>query len=91
MVGVFAVFATLPIIDFKEMGVGLAAAVLIDATLVRAVLLPATMKLLGDRNWYLPRWLNWLPKLDHGESTQAPAFKGVPAEACLAPASLAAH
>jgi putative drug exporter of the RND superfamily len=46
----------------KEMGVGLAAAVLIDATIVRAILLPATMKLLGDRNWYLPRWLDWLPK-----------------------------
>jgi uncharacterized membrane protein YdfJ with MMPL/SSD domain len=43
------------------MGVGLAVAVFIDATLVRAVLLPATMKLLGDWNWYLPRWLQWLP------------------------------
>ena len=40
-------------------------AILIDATLVRAVLLPATMKLLGDRNWYLPRKLQWLPKFDH--------------------------
>jgi uncharacterized membrane protein YdfJ with MMPL/SSD domain len=47
------------------MGVGLAAAVLIDATIVRGVLLPATMKLLGDYNWYLPTWLVWLPKLDH--------------------------
>ena len=54
MVGVFAVFAILPFRDFKEMGIGLAAAVLIDATIVRAVLLPATMKLLGERNWYLP-------------------------------------
>ena len=54
MVGVFVIFATLPIIDMKEMGIGLAAAVLIDATIVRAVLLPATMKLLGDWNWYLP-------------------------------------
>src|SRR4051812_40687912 len=54
MVGVFAVFTLLPLIDLKEMGVGLAVAVLIDATLVRAVLLPATMKLLGERNWYLP-------------------------------------
>jgi len=62
MVGAFAIFATLPIIDMKEMGVGLAAAVLIDATIVRAILLPATMKLLGDWNWYLPRWLDWLPK-----------------------------
>jgi RND superfamily putative drug exporter len=67
MVGAFAIFATLPILDMKEMGVGLAAAVLIDATIVRAVLLPAAMTLLGDRNWYLPRWLEWLPRLDHTE------------------------
>jgi uncharacterized membrane protein YdfJ with MMPL/SSD domain len=46
----------------KQFGVGLAAAVLIDATLVRGVLLPATMKMLGDWNWYLPSWLEWLPK-----------------------------
>jgi uncharacterized membrane protein YdfJ with MMPL/SSD domain len=62
MVGVFAIFATLSFIDMKQFGVGLAAAVLIDATLVRGVLLPATMKLLGDWNWYLPSWLEWLPK-----------------------------
>jgi RND superfamily putative drug exporter len=66
MVGAFLVFATLPIIDMKEMGVGLAAAVLIDATIVRGVLLPAAMKLLGDRNWYLPSWLEWLPRFNHG-------------------------
>jgi uncharacterized membrane protein YdfJ with MMPL/SSD domain len=65
MVGAFAVFALMPILDMKEMGIGLAAAVLIDATIVRAVLLPATMKLLGDANWYLPKWLEWLPRLDH--------------------------
>jgi RND superfamily putative drug exporter len=47
------------------MGVGLAAAILIDATIVRAVLLPAGMKLLGERNWYLPKGLAWLPKLEH--------------------------
>ncbi len=62
MIAVFAVFASLGAIEFKQMGVGLAAAVLIDATIVRAVLLPATMKLLGDRNWYLPRGLSWLPR-----------------------------
>ena len=73
MVGVFSIFATLPFLDMKEAGVGLATAVLIDATIVRAVLLPATMKLLGDWNWYLPRWLTWLPKLQHGESLEAPA------------------
>jgi uncharacterized membrane protein YdfJ with MMPL/SSD domain len=72
MVGVFSIFATLPIVDMKEMGIGLAAAVLIDATIVRALLLPATMKLLGDWNWYLPRWLEWLPKLEHGEPLQTP-------------------
>jgi uncharacterized membrane protein YdfJ with MMPL/SSD domain len=65
MVVTFAVFALIPIIDFKEMGIGLAAAVLIDATIVRAVLLPASMHLLGDWNWYLPRWLEWLPRLEH--------------------------
>jgi RND superfamily putative drug exporter len=65
MVGVFSIFATLPILDMKEMGIGLAAAVLIDATIVRAVLLPASMKLLGDWNWYLPSWLGWLPRLEH--------------------------
>jgi uncharacterized membrane protein YdfJ with MMPL/SSD domain len=52
----------------KEFGVGLAIAVLVDATIIRAVLLPATMKLLGDWNWYLPKWLEWLPRLDHGKS-----------------------
>ena len=63
MVAVFAVFATLQVLDFKELGVGLAVAILIDATIVRAVLLPASMKLLGEHNWYLPRSLNWLPKI----------------------------
>ena len=67
MVCVFAVFATLSMLFFKQFGVGLAAAVLIDATIVRGVLLPATMKLLGTRNWYLPAWLEWLPHFDHGE------------------------
>ena len=65
MVGVFAVFAILPLLDLKEMGIGLALAILIDATIVRAVLLPASMTLLGDRNWYLPTWLEWLPTLEH--------------------------
>jgi uncharacterized membrane protein YdfJ with MMPL/SSD domain len=63
MVAVFAVFASLSALMFKELGVGLAAAILIDATIVRAVLLPAAMKLLGDRNWYLPKRLEWLPRL----------------------------
>jgi uncharacterized membrane protein YdfJ with MMPL/SSD domain len=70
MVGVFAIFGTLQAMIFKQFGVGLAAAILIDATIVRAVLLPATMKLLGDWNWYLPKWLDWLPHLEHGGSAE---------------------
>ncbi len=70
MVGVFGIFATLQFIDMKQFGVGLATAVLIDATLVRGVMLPATMKLLGKWNWYLPSWLEWLPK--------GPALEGSP-------------
>jgi RND superfamily putative drug exporter len=63
MVGVFSIFATLSLLDFKQMGVGLAVAVLLDATLIRGVLLPASMKVLGDWNWYLPKSLGWLPKI----------------------------
>jgi uncharacterized membrane protein YdfJ with MMPL/SSD domain len=76
MVATFSVFALLPVIDMKEMGVGLAAAVLIDATLIRAVLLPATMKLLGERNWYLPNWLGWLPHLEHESAPKAAPATG---------------
>jgi RND superfamily putative drug exporter len=61
MVGVFAVFGTLHLIEFKQMGVGLAAAILIDATVIRGVLLPATLALLGERAWREPRWLAWVP------------------------------
>jgi len=61
MVGVFSIFAVLSMLMFKQFGVGLATAILIDATIVRAVLLPASMKLLGEWNWYLPTWLQWLP------------------------------
>ena len=63
MVAVFAVFATLRTIDMKQMGVGLAVAVLIDATIIRGVLLPSAMKLLGEWNWYMPKWLEWVPSL----------------------------
>jgi uncharacterized membrane protein YdfJ with MMPL/SSD domain len=70
MVAVFSIFITLGFLDFKMMGVGLAVAVLLDATIVRAVLLPATMALLGDWNWYLPRWLEWLPKLSAEPSVE---------------------
>jgi uncharacterized membrane protein YdfJ with MMPL/SSD domain len=70
MVGVFSVFATLQFMFLKQFGVGLAVAVLVDATVVRAVLLPATMKLLGNWNWYLPRWLEWMPQLGHGAAAE---------------------
>ena len=76
MVAVFAIFATLGMIDFKMMGVGLAVAVLIDATVVRAVLVPAAMKLLGDWNWYLPSWLTWLPRIGGGGPGSGPAGSG---------------
>ena len=78
MVCVFSVFATLSMLIFKQFGVGLAAAILIDATIVRAVLLPATMKLLGDWNWYLPKWLNWLPQVEHGERVEPVKAPPVP-------------
>jgi uncharacterized membrane protein YdfJ with MMPL/SSD domain len=77
MVFVFLTFATLSMVSLKEMGVGLAVAVLLDATLVRAVLLPAVMTMLGQRNWYLPRWLGWLPRIS---SVEAPLLLRPPAE-----------
>ena len=77
MVGVFLGLHALPLVDLKEMGIGLAVAVLIDATIVRAVLLPASMKLLGERNWYLPSWLKWLPR--RAARAAAPAPAAVPA------------
>jgi putative drug exporter of the RND superfamily len=63
MVAVFGGFAAGRLVSMQQTGFGLAVAVLLDATIVRAVLVPASMKLLGDWNWYLPRWLNWLPQL----------------------------
>ena len=72
MVAVFGSFALGSDQVAKQIGIGLAAAILIDATIIRAVLLPATMKLLGARNWYLPKGLGWLPKFSH-EAEVAPA------------------
>ena len=63
MVLVFGAFATSRLMLFKQIGVGLGVAILIDATIIRAILLPASMKLLGDLNWYLPKWLEWLPRI----------------------------
>jgi uncharacterized membrane protein YdfJ with MMPL/SSD domain len=87
MIFVFATFATLSVLIFKELGVGLAVAVLIDATIIRGVLLPAAMKLLGDWNWYLPKWLEWMPRVGPGAGSYpqpseapdaAPAPSGIP-------------
>jgi uncharacterized membrane protein YdfJ with MMPL/SSD domain len=78
MVAVFAIFASLRTLDIKQMGVGLAVAVLLDATLIRGVLLPAAMKLLGEWNWYLPRWLQWLPRFKVEPELHAPAPVVVP-------------
>ncbi len=80
MVLVFGVFATESGLEMKQLGVGLAAAILIDATIIRGVLLPASMKLLGKWNWYLPRWLQWLPELGH-EGTGRSGRMPVPAPA----------
>jgi RND superfamily putative drug exporter len=79
MVAVFAIFGTLSMQSMKQMGVGLAAAVLIDATIIRGVLLPAVMALLGERNWYLPKWLHRLPDLTHDESPADPVAGSRPA------------
>ena len=73
MVAVFGSFALGSDQVAKQIGIGLAAAILIDATIIRAVLLPATMKLLGTRNWYLPKGLSWLPKFAH-EPEATPAY-----------------
>jgi uncharacterized membrane protein YdfJ with MMPL/SSD domain len=92
MVAVFSVFGTLSQVSMKQIGVGLAAAVLLDATVVRAVLLPAVMAMLGERNWYLPRWLQWLQWLpgaqESQESLASPAVD--PADLSASPASEAA-
>ncbi|HEX8105450.1 MAG TPA: anti-sigma factor antagonist [Solirubrobacteraceae bacterium] len=87
MVAVFAIFATNASLDTKQMGFGLAVAVLLDATVVRAVLLPATMKLLGEWNWYLPRWLEWLPhvQLEAGPAPALAIATGQPSGVAAAP------
>ncbi|MGH3032262.1 MAG: MMPL family transporter [Gaiellaceae bacterium] len=81
MVAVFAVFVALSMLMFKQFGVGLAVAILIDATIVRGVLLPATMKLLGEWNWYVPSWLEWLPRLGDAEAEPPPVAGTTPVSA----------
>ncbi len=87
MVFVFMTFATLTMNSLKEMGVGLATAVLLDATVVRGVLLPAVMTMLGPWNWYLPKWLEWLPQATVGEGVATVPEQREPAQ----PRDLAAH
>ena len=84
MVAVAGVFGTLPQLSMKESGVGMAVAVLVDATLIRVVVLPAAMKLLGEWNWWVPRWLAWLP----GPSAHAPAAVDNPAQPGREPATV---
>jgi RND superfamily putative drug exporter len=81
MVFVFAVFIALSMLLFKQFGVGLAVAILIDATIVRGILLPASMKLLGEWNWYLPSWLEWLPRIDISEAEAPPETPATPVSA----------
>jgi RND superfamily putative drug exporter len=77
IVAVFSGFATGDLVMFQQMGFGIAAALLIDATVIRSVVLPSAMQLLGTRNWYLPRWLRWLPHLEV-ESHAPPAAQPDP-------------
>jgi RND superfamily putative drug exporter len=81
MVAVFAVFIALSMLMFKQFGVGLAAAILIDATIVRGVLLPTSMKVLGEWNWYMPRWLEWIPRLGRADSDTLPQAETAPVSA----------
>jgi RND superfamily putative drug exporter len=80
MVGVFGGFALGDLANFQQMGFGLAAAVVLDATIVRSVLVPSSMVLLGERNWYFPNWLEWLPKIsvegkrEHGGPLPVPSI-----------------
>jgi uncharacterized membrane protein YdfJ with MMPL/SSD domain len=80
MVGVFAAFATSRVLGLQQFGLGLAVAVFIDATVIRVILLPATMKLLGRWNWYLPGWLEWLPKVTPVEESTDAAPEASPAD-----------
>jgi RND superfamily putative drug exporter len=76
IVAVFSGFAAGDLVMFQQMGFGIAVSLLIDATIIRSVVLPSAMVLLGNRNWYLPRWLNWLPHLEvegHLEPRAQPA------------------
>ena len=85
IIAVFGGFAAGDLVMFQQMGFGVAVALLVDATIVRSVLVPAGMKLLGERNWYLPCWLNWIPEV-HVEG-HAPAASAVKPPKAHAPAA----
>jgi RND superfamily putative drug exporter len=92
MVGVFGGFALGDLVVMQQVGFGLAAAIIIDATLVRSVLVPASMVLLGDKNWYFPSWLEWLPRLGvegDGERTADPATEATDQSPILVPVAVA--
>jgi RND superfamily putative drug exporter len=83
MVAVFGGFAAGRLTSLEQMGFGLAVAVFMDATIVRSILVPSSMRLLGDRNWYLPSWLEWLPKVDvegHAAAGEQVTVPDTPAE-----------
>ena len=87
MVGVFGVFVTLELAIIKQLGFGLAVAVFLDATVIRSVLLPASMRLLGDWNWWMPRFLAWIPRVTIEGESDEPEVPGEPApESTPAPA-----
>jgi putative drug exporter of the RND superfamily len=89
IVAVFSGFAAGDLVMFQQMGFGIAIALLIDATLIRSVLVPAAMQLLGEWNWYLPGWLQWLPHFDvegHAELAADGVAAPAPAEVRPGPA-----
>ena len=84
MVAVFGGFAMGELLMFQQMGFGLAVAIILDATVIRSVLVPASMELLGDRNWYFPSWLEWLPEIHiEGHAPAAPVRGGVATAAVM--------
>ncbi len=79
MVAVFAGFAMSSLASMQQVGFGLAVAVILDATVIRSILVPASMQLLGRWNWYFPSWLSWLPQLQvEGASASQPVADTVP-------------
>jgi RND superfamily putative drug exporter len=91
MVAVFAVFVTLELVIIKQLGFGLAVAVLLDATIVRSVLLPSTMRLLGEWNWWLPWFLQWMPEVTIEGDIDAQAEEAPEAPGVVAPPPLSGH